>query len=115
MAIRTTAFAMAGVGCLRSRNLFGCGVVTAGVVRFVPRDPWNMAVRNDALVGVGARLGAEWPLASTWSVLGYAEATWIADDAVLRRGANESTPPAPLSWTSPPLGAAFGLGITAAF
>ncbi|WP_044964210.1 MULTISPECIES: hypothetical protein [Sorangium] len=115
MFVDPTAFTAATVGCYRGRLLFGCGLATLGAVRFTPRTPWTMGSRSDTILSFGGRLGAEWPLSSGWSVLGYAEATWIVNDAVLRRGAYDTATPAPLEWTSPPIGTAFGLGITAAY
>jgi hypothetical protein len=115
MFVDPTAFTAATVGCYRGRLLFGCGLATLGAVRFTPQAPWTMGSRSDTLVGFGARLGAQWPLSGRWSVLGYAEATWIVNDAVLRRGAYDTATPAPLEWTSPLIGTAFGLGITAAY
>lgn len=113
--VDTTAFSAGPVVCYRGRLLFGCGLATLGAVRFTPREPWTMRSRSDALFGFGARLGAEWPLSGTWSVLGYAEAIWLVDDAELRRSAYDSARPTPLRWTSPPLGGALGLRITATY
>ncbi|WP_437641383.1 hypothetical protein [Sorangium sp. So ce854] len=110
-----TAFSAATVACLRGRHLFGCGLATLGAVRFVPEDPWNMHLRSKALVGVGVRLGCAWRLSDRWSVNGHAEAIWIAEDAVLRRQVDPAVTPPPLYWTSPPLGAALGLGVTASY
>ncbi|WP_437291673.1 hypothetical protein [Sorangium sp. So ce406] len=110
-----TAFTATTVGCLRGRHLFGCGLATLGAVRFVPEDPWNMRLRSKALVGVGIRLGCAWRLSDRWSVNGHAEAIWIAEDAVLRRHVDPAVTPPPLYWTSPPLGAALGLGVTASY
>jgi hypothetical protein len=103
------------VACLRGRHLFGCGLATLGTVRFVPEDPWNMRVRRKTLVGVGARLGSAWRLSDRWSVYGHAEAVWIVEDVLLRRQVGRAAMPAPLYWTSPPLGAALGLGVTASY
>ncbi|WP_437994030.1 hypothetical protein [Sorangium sp. So ce145] len=111
----TSAFTMAAVACLRSSRLFGCGVATGGVVRFSARNPWNLALRNDALLGCGARLGSDWPLSDRWSAYGYAEATVIVAGAVLRRQSDPRTAPGAITWSSPPLAAALGLGINAAF
>ncbi|WP_441288396.1 hypothetical protein ACSRUE_41595 [Sorangium sp. KYC3313] len=111
--VGTRAFTAATVACYRGRLLFGCGLATLGAVRFTPRDPWTMRSRSDVLFGFGARLGAEWPLSGRWSVLGYAEATWIVDDAGLRRRPYDRATPGAVFWTSPPLGGVFGLGITA--
>jgi hypothetical protein len=115
MPLGTTAFTAATVACLRGRHLFGCGLATLGAVRFVPEDPWNMRVRSKALFGIGARFGSAWRLSDRWSVHGYAEAIWIVEDASLRRQVDHAVTPAPLYWTSPPLGAAFGLGVTASY
>ncbi|WP_437971844.1 hypothetical protein WMF04_22235 [Sorangium sp. So ce260] len=115
MDISTTAFTMVTVACRRGRLMFGCGLGTVGAVRFVPQDPWNMHVRSKALFGVGARLGSAWPLSDGWSVHGHAEAIWIVEDALLRRQSDGSETPAPPSWSSPPLAAALGLGITATY
>ncbi|MDC0681723.1 hypothetical protein [Sorangium atrum] len=115
MRLGTTAFTAATVTCLRGRHLFGCGLATLGAVRFVPEDPWNMRVRSTALFGIGARFGSAWRLSDRWSVHGYAEAIWIVEDALLRRQVDHAVTPAPLYWTSPPLGAAFGLGVTATY
>ncbi|AUX44302.1 hypothetical protein SOCE26_057660 [Sorangium cellulosum] len=111
----TTAFTAAALACYRGGPVFGCGLATVGAVRFTPRDPWTMSPRSDALFGFGARLGAEWPLAGRWSARAYAEATWIVNEAVVMRVAHDSATPAPLYWTSSPLGAAFGLGVTATY
>jgi hypothetical protein len=111
----TSAFTMAAVGCLRSSHLFACGVASVGVVRFAARSPWNLALRNDALLGCGARLGSDWPLLDRWSAHGYAEATVIVADAVLRRQSDPRNVPGAIMWSSPPLAATLGLGITAAF
>ncbi|WP_242516208.1 hypothetical protein [Sorangium cellulosum] len=113
--VGASAFTAASVACYRHPMLFGCGLAAIGAVRFTPRAPWTMSPRSDALLGFGARLGAEWPLSRRWSAHGYAEATWIVDDAVLRRVAHETARPAPLYWTTSPLGAALGLGITATY
>ncbi|WP_438020911.1 hypothetical protein WMF18_18410 [Sorangium sp. So ce315] len=110
-----TAFSAATVACLHGPHLFGCGLATLGAVRFVPEDPWNMRLRSKALVGVGVRLGCAWRLSDRWSVHGHAEAIWIAEDAVLRRQVDPTVAPPPLYWTSPPLGAALGLGVTASY
>ncbi|WP_437971477.1 hypothetical protein WMF04_20170 [Sorangium sp. So ce260] len=113
--LRTSAFTAAAVACLRGRRLFGCGVATAGVVRFVPRDPWNLVLRDDAMFHFGARLGSDWPLSDRWSAYGFAEATVVAADAVLRRQGDPHESPGALTWSSPPLTAAVGLGITATY
>lgn len=115
MDISTTAFTVATVACRRGHFMFGCGLGTVGAVRFVPQDPWNMHVRSKTLLGIGARLGSAWPLSDRWSVHGHAEAIWIVEDALLRRQSDGSEAPAPPSWSSPPLAAALGLGITAAY
>ncbi|WP_437493240.1 hypothetical protein WME75_20150 [Sorangium sp. So ce1014] len=115
MDIRTTAFTVATVACLRGHFMFGCGLGTVGAVRFVPQDPWNMHVRSKTLLGIGARLGSAWPLSDRWSVHGHAEAAWIVEDALLRRQSDGSEAPAPPSWSSAPLAAALGLGITATY
>ncbi|HTN91574.1 MAG TPA: hypothetical protein VL242_48235 [Sorangium sp.] len=110
-----SAFTTAAVPCLRGVRLFGCGVATLGVVRFVPRDPWNLALRNDALLGLGARLGSDWPLSDRWFAQGYAEATVVVADAVLRRQGDPRKSPGSLMWSSPPFAAAIGLGVTATY
>ncbi|WP_438009677.1 hypothetical protein WME89_13935 [Sorangium sp. So ce321] len=110
-----SAFTAAAVPCLRGVRLFGCGVATLGVVRFVPRDPWNLALRDDALLGLGARLGSDWPLSDRWFAQGYAEATVVVADAVLRRQGDPRRTPGSLMWSSPPFAAALGLGVTATY
>ncbi|WP_434048245.1 MULTISPECIES: hypothetical protein [Sorangium] len=115
MPLGQSAFTAAALACHRGRYLFGCGVVTAGVVRFVPRVPWNILAPTQPLLGFGARLGSGWPLADRWSAYGYAEAVWIAADAVLRRRNDGSESPPALSWSSPPIGAALGFGVTAIY
>ncbi|KYF98731.1 hypothetical protein BE17_20980 [Sorangium cellulosum] len=115
MTISTRAFTATGVGCLHGHHLFGCGVATFGVVRFVPGHPWDMTLRDDALFSAGARLGSDWPLSDTWSARVYAEATWIVADAVLRRQGGRRDTAGSLTWASPPIGAALGLGITATY
>lgn len=110
-----SAFMTAAVACLHGHRLFGCGVAAAGVVRFVPQDPWNLASQNDALFGLGARIGSDWPLSDRWLVYGYAEATVPVADAVLRRQSDPRRAPGFLSWSSPPLAAGFALGITARY
>ncbi|WP_437631639.1 hypothetical protein [Sorangium sp. So ce854] len=111
----TTAVSAATLACYRGGLLFGCGLATLGAVRFTPRDPWTMRPRSDAVFGFGARLGAELPLSLRWSAQGYAEAAWIVNEAALLRAAHGSATPAPLRWTSSPLGAVFGLGVTATY
>ncbi|WP_437627595.1 hypothetical protein [Sorangium sp. So ce1151] len=113
--ISTKAFTVATVACRRGHLLFGCGLGTVGAVRFVPQDPWNMRVRSKTLFGIGARLGSAWPLSDRWSVHGQVEAIWIVEDALLRRQGEGSETPAPPSWSSPPLAAALGLGLTATY
>ncbi|WP_437616652.1 hypothetical protein WMF20_22285 [Sorangium sp. So ce834] len=113
--LATTAFTAATVACLRGRHLFGCGLATLGAVRFVPEEPWDLHVRNKALFGIGARLGSAWRLSDGWSVHAHAEAIGIVEEARLRRQVDHAVTPAPLYWTSPPLGAAFGLGVTASY
>ncbi|WP_438028508.1 hypothetical protein [Sorangium sp. So ce233] len=115
MAISTRAFTATGVGCLHGRHLFGCGVASVGFVRFVPRHPWDMTLRDDALFSAGARLGSDWPLSDRWSAHGYAEATAIVADAVLRRQGERREAAGSLTWSSPPVGAALGLGIKATY
>jgi hypothetical protein len=115
MTISTRAFTASGVGCLHGRHLFGCGVATAGFVRFVPRHPWDMTVRDDRLFSVGARFGSAWALSDRWSAHGYAEASAIVDDTVLRRGGQRRDTAGSIRWSSPPVGAALGLGITATY
>ncbi|WP_437728923.1 hypothetical protein [Sorangium sp. So ce861] len=111
----TTAFTAATVACLRGRHLFGCGLATLGAVRFAPAAPWDLRVRSKALFGLGARLGSAWRLSDRWSVHAHAEAIGIVEEARLRRQVDHGVTPAPLYWTSPPLGAAFGLGVTASY
>ncbi|WP_437538136.1 hypothetical protein WME79_19650 [Sorangium sp. So ce726] len=110
--IGTSAFTAAALACHRGRFLFGCGVTAVGVLRFVPRDPWTISSPRQPLLGVGARLGSAWSFSDRWSVHGYAEALWNVADAVLRREreANETHPA--LTWSSPPVGAVFGFGVT---
>ncbi|XXT24333.1 hypothetical protein WME94_22625 [Sorangium sp. So ce429] len=115
MPLGTTAFTAATVACLRGRHLFGCGLATLGAVRFVPEDSLDMRVRRKTLLGVGARLGSAWRLSDRWSVHGHAEAIWIVEDVSLRRQVDHAATSAPLYWTSPPLGAALGLGVTASY
>ncbi|WP_437738068.1 hypothetical protein [Sorangium sp. So ce1335] len=115
MRIRTTAFTVSSLACVRGRPLFGCGLATLGAVRFVPENPWNMRVRRKALFGVGARLGSAWPLSERWSAYGYVEAHWIVEDALLRRQGDGGETAPPVSWSSPPLAAALGLGVTALY
>ncbi|MGK4002089.1 hypothetical protein WMF31_05660 [Sorangium sp. So ce1036] len=115
MALSARAFTAAGVGCLHGRHLFGCGVATGGFVRFVPRHPWHMTERDDALFSIGARLGSAWALSDRWSVHGYAEASAIVADAVLRRQGKRRETAGAFTWSSPPVGAALGLGITATY
>ncbi|AUX33524.1 MULTISPECIES: hypothetical protein [Sorangium] len=115
MPLGKRAFTAAALACHRGRTLFACGVVTAGVVRFVPRDPWNVLSPTQPLLGIGPRLGAGWPLSDRWSASTYAEAVWIVADAVLRRQKDGREPPAPVSWSSPAIGAAFGFGVTATY
>ncbi|WP_437339151.1 hypothetical protein [Sorangium sp. So ce394] len=111
----TTAFTAATVACLRGRHLFGCGLATLGAVRFAPEEPWDLRVRSKALFGIGARLGSAWRLSDRWSAHVHAEAIGIVEEARLRRQVDHGVTPAPLYWTSPPLGAAFGLGVTASY
>ncbi|WP_242515410.1 hypothetical protein [Sorangium cellulosum] len=115
MALSARAFTAAGVGCLHGRHLFGCGVATGGFVRFVPRHPWHMTERDDALFSIGARLGSAWALSDRWSAHGYAEASAIVADAVLRRQGKRRETAGAFTWSSPPVGAALGLGITATY
>ncbi|WP_437746986.1 hypothetical protein WMF39_19385 [Sorangium sp. So ce1504] len=115
MTISTRAFTAAGVGCLHGHHLFGCGVATVGFVRFVPQYPWDMTVRDNRLFSVGARLGSAWALSDRWSAHGYAEASAIVDDTVLRRGGQRRDTAGSITWSSPPVGAALGLGITATY
>ncbi|WP_437663860.1 hypothetical protein [Sorangium sp. So ce1182] len=115
MPLGTTALTAATVACLRGRHLFGCGLATLGAVRFVPEDSLDMRVRRKTLLGVGARLGSAWRLSDRWSVHGHAEASWIVEDVSLRRQVDHGATSAPLYWTSPPLGAALGLGVTASY
>ncbi|KYF63077.1 hypothetical protein BE11_32435 [Sorangium cellulosum] len=111
----TTGFTAATLACYRGGPLFGCGLATLGAVRFSARDPWTMAARSDSVFGLGVRLGTEWPLSRRWSVQGYAEATWMVNEAAFTRVTHDSATPAPLRWTSSPLGAAFGLGVTTSY
>lgn len=113
--IGTTGFTAVTLACYRGGPLFGCGLATLGAVRFSPRDPWTMTSRSDSVFGLGARLGTEWPLSRTWSVQGYAEATWMVNEAAFTRVTHDSATPAPLRWTSSPLSAAFGVGITTSY
>ncbi|WP_437985182.1 hypothetical protein [Sorangium sp. So ce117] len=115
MIISTRALTAAGVGCLRGSHLFGCGVATVGFVRFVPRHPWDMTVRDDALFSVGARLGSAWALSDRWSAHGYAEANAIVAEAVIRRRSQRRETAGSITWSSPPVGAALGLGVTATY
>lgn len=115
MTISTRAFTAAGVGCLHGHHLFGCGVATAGFVRFVPRHPWDMTVRDDRLFSVGARLGSAWAFSDRWSAHGYAEASAIVADAVLRRQGGHREIAGSIRWSSPPVAAALGLGVTATY
>ncbi|WP_437786362.1 hypothetical protein [Sorangium sp. So ce1097] len=115
MRIRTTAFTASTVACVHGRPLFGCGLAAIGAVRFVPEDPWTMRVRSKALFGVGARLGSAWPLSDRWSAHGHIEALWVVEDALLRRQGGRGETPPPVSWSSPPLAAALGLGFTASY
>jgi hypothetical protein len=115
MIISTRALTAAGVGCLRGSYLFGCGVATVGFVRFVPRHPWDMTVRDDALFSVGARLGSAWALSDRWSAHGYAEANAIVAEAVIRRRSQRRETAGSITWSSPPVGAALGLGVTATY
>ncbi|WP_437563965.1 hypothetical protein [Sorangium sp. So ce542] len=115
MDVGTTAFTVAALACRRGQLMFGCGLGTVGAVRFIPRDPWNMRVRSKALFGMGARLGSAWPLSDRWSVHAHAEAIWIVEDALLRRQGDGSETPAPPSWSSPPLAASVGVGVTAVY
>ncbi|KYF67585.1 hypothetical protein BE04_37330 [Sorangium cellulosum] len=113
--VGTTGFAAVTLACYRGGPLFGCGIATLGAVRFSPRDPWTMTSRSDSVFGLGARLGAEWPLSRRWSVQGYAEAIWMVNEAAFTRVTHDSATPAPLRWTSSPLGSVFGLGVTATY
>lgn len=115
MTISTRAFTAAGVGCLHGHHLFGCGVATAGVVRFAARNPWDLTLRNGALLGCGARIGGAWPLSDRWSAHGYVEATVVVVDAVLRRQSDPRNVPGAITWSSPPLATALGFGISTAF
>ncbi|MGK3959542.1 hypothetical protein WMF38_41665 [Sorangium sp. So ce118] len=109
------AFTAAAVACHRGPYLFGCGVATAGVVRFVPRDPWTISSPSQPMVGFGPRLGSAWPLSDRWSAYAYGEAVWIVADAVLRREKDGSESLPALSWASPPVSAALGFGVTAMY
>ncbi|WP_437869560.1 hypothetical protein [Sorangium sp. So ce363] len=113
--VRTRAFTAAALACRRGQTLFGCGVASIGVVRFVPRAPWTISSPGQPMLGVGPRFGGAWPLSDRWSAHAYAEAVWIVADAVLRRQKDGSEPPSPLTWSSPPVGAALGFGITAMY
>jgi hypothetical protein len=115
VSLGTRAYTTASIACLRGRRLFGCGVATLGVVRFVPDVPWNIISPTQPTLGFGTRLGSEWPLSDRWSAHGYAEVVWIVADAVLRRRGDSSDTPGPLIWSSPPLGAAIGVGVTTAY
>ncbi|WP_437828799.1 hypothetical protein [Sorangium sp. So ce1153] len=115
MPIGIRAFSAAAVACHRGQYLFGCGVTTVGVVRFVPRDPWTISSPSQPMVGVGPRLGSAWPLSNRWSAYAYGEAVWIVADAVLRRKKDGSESPPALSWSSPPVSAALGFGVTAIY
>ncbi|WP_437593739.1 hypothetical protein [Sorangium sp. So ce1000] len=110
--IGTSAFTAAALACHHGRYLFSCGVTAVGVLRFVPRDPWTISSPRQPLLGVGARLGSAWSFSERWSVHGYAEALWNVADPVLRRerGGGETHPA--LTWSSPPVGAVFGFGVT---
>ncbi|WP_437986928.1 hypothetical protein [Sorangium sp. So ce117] len=115
MSISTRAFTAAGVGCLHGHHLFGCGVAAVGFVRFIPRHPWDVTGGDDRLFSVGARLGSAWALSDRWSAHGYAEASAIVDDTVLRRRGQRRDTAGSVTWSSPPVGAALGLGVTATY
>ncbi|XXT17000.1 hypothetical protein WME94_42890 [Sorangium sp. So ce429] len=109
------AFTAAAVACHRGEYLFGCAVTTAGVVRFVPRDPWTISSPSQPMVGFGPRLGSAWPLSGRWSAYAYGEAVWIVADSVVRRKTDGSGSLPALSWASPPVAAALGFGVTAMY
>ncbi|KYG02933.1 hypothetical protein BE20_49295 [Sorangium cellulosum] len=113
--VGTRAFTAAALACHRGRILFSCGVASVGVIRFVPRAPWTISSPGQPILGIGPRFGSAWPFSDRWSAHAYAEAVWIVADAVLRRQKDGSHLPAPVTWSSPAIGAAFGFGVTATY
>ncbi|KYF62568.1 hypothetical protein BE11_50470 [Sorangium cellulosum] len=98
--------------CLHPHVLFACGAVQLGMLRVAPEIPLGAASFLNFGVGLGGRLGIDWPLSKRLSARGYLDVARTLTGAAIGRRPSDRMSDRAL-WSSPDVVGTFGLGVMA--
>ncbi|WP_437571115.1 hypothetical protein [Sorangium sp. So ce542] len=98
--------------CLHRHILFACGAVELGMLRVVPEVPLDAPSFLNLGVGLGGRIGVDWPVSKNLSARGYLNVVHALTGAAIGRRPHELTPDSAL-WSAPDIAGTLGLGLHA--
>ncbi|WP_437928130.1 hypothetical protein WMF37_02450 [Sorangium sp. So ce291] len=98
--------------CLHRHVLFACGVLELGILRAEPEVPLDAASFLNFGVGLGGRIGIDWPFSKSLSARGYLDVAQVLTGAAIGRRPNLQLPGSAL-WSSPDVAGTLGLGVMA--
>ncbi|WP_157906923.1 hypothetical protein [Sorangium cellulosum] len=98
--------------CLHRHVLFACGAVELGMLRATPDVPLGAASSLHLGVGLGGRIGVDWPFSKTLSVQGYLGVVPTLAGTAISRRPNDQMSDSSL-WTSHDIAGTLGVGLQA--
>ncbi|WP_437610290.1 hypothetical protein WMF20_02220 [Sorangium sp. So ce834] len=98
--------------CLHRQLLFACGAVELGMLRVVPEVPLDARPFLNLGVGLGGRIGVDWPVSQSLSARGYLNVVHTLTGAAIGRRPHELTPDSAL-WSAPDIAGTLGFGLHA--
>ncbi|WP_437307439.1 hypothetical protein [Sorangium sp. So ce388] len=98
--------------CLHRHALFACGTLELGMLRAAPEVPLGAASFMNFGVGLGGRLGIDWPFSTSLSARGYLDVAQVLTGVAIGRRPNLQRPGSAL-WSSPDVAGTLGLGVAA--
>jgi hypothetical protein len=98
--------------CLHRHVLFACGAVELGMLRATPEIPLGAASSLHLGVGLGGRIGVDWPFSKSLSVQGYLGVVPTLIGTAIGRRTNDQTSDSSL-WASRDIAGTLGFGLQA--
>ncbi|WP_438041355.1 hypothetical protein [Sorangium sp. So ce128] len=98
--------------CLHRHVLFACGAVELGMLRVTPEVPLGAASFLHLRVGLGGRIGIDWPFSKGLSARGHLGVAPTLVGAAIDRRPNDRMSDSSL-WTSPDIAGTLGFGLQA--